>query len=87
MIRTMKLRWSDAHAKLFAAICTLVFLLGTPAWLFADDEPAYDARIEGYSSAMWTDGGTTALMWLLYIVVGLVCLSVLFKDARRTHLD
>ena len=85
MIAPMK--WSRVEAKILAGVLAVLFILATPARLLADEEIKSDARIEGYTTNVTLDAGSTALMWLLYILVGLVCLSVLFKDAKRTHLD
>jgi hypothetical protein len=66
-----------------AVLCPLVAL--------AQDQPKtiapYDGRLEGYGKEVTLDGGSTALTWLLLIFLGVVCLGVLFKNARRSHLD
>lgn len=45
-----------------------------------------DARLEGYSRNVTLNGGT-ALIWMLFIFLGAVCVIGLFKDAKRSHLD
>ncbi len=62
-------------------------LLAWPGVLMADEKTIVDARYEGYASNVTLDGGSTALTWLLFIFLAVLGLSVLFKDARRTHLD
>lgn len=47
----------------------------------------YDARLQGYSQNVQLDSGSTALSWLLLCALGVICLGVTFKDAKRTHLD
>jgi hypothetical protein len=47
----------------------------------------YDARLEGYPTNVTLDLGTTALTWLLFVFLSVVCIGVMFKSARRTHLD
>jgi hypothetical protein len=69
---------------LVLALCAVV----SPTAARADDEPtSYDARVEGYTPKMQLDGGSTALTWLLLVVLGVLTIAVLFKDAKRTHLD
>ncbi|MCC6424297.1 MAG: hypothetical protein IT447_12535 [Phycisphaerales bacterium] len=45
-----------------------------------------DARLEGFPQTVYIEGGTSTT-WFLLVFLGLVGLSVLFKDAKRTHLD
>ena len=48
----------------------------------------HDGRLEGYAEKVIIDGGeSTALTWLLLVLLGGITLSVMFKNARRTHLD
>jgi hypothetical protein len=47
----------------------------------------YDARLQGYEQQVMLEDSSTALTWLLLVALTALCLSVLFKDARRTHLD
>ena len=53
-----------------------------------DREPV-DARLEGYAGGrnVTIEGGSTALMWLLFVFLTAVCVVGLFKDAKRSHLD
>jgi hypothetical protein len=45
-----------------------------------------DARLEGYPQTVYIEGGTSTT-WFLLVFLGVVGLAVLFKDAKRTHLD
>jgi hypothetical protein len=68
----------------------LLIPLLLPALAMAqDDDSKYhpDARLEGYATSVSTGGATTALTWLLLVFLGVICFSVLFKNAKRTHLD
>ena len=47
----------------------------------------YDARLEGYENNVTLDAGGTGLTWLLLVVLGVLCIGVLFKSGKRTHLD
>lgn len=52
-----------------------------------EEELTYkDARLVGYPQNVYLDGGT-ATTWFLLVFLGVVGFSVLFKDAKRTHLD
>ena len=51
------------------------------------DREVIDARFESYAKNVTLDPGSVALTWFLLVVLGIVCLAVMFKDARRTHLD
>lgn len=72
----------------FLAFLTPV-LLPVLSWAKTDEElEAGEARLEGYAQAVkLEEAGSTALYWLLLVGLGVVALIVLFKDAKRTHLD
>jgi hypothetical protein len=81
MIHHMK---STLLGWLIAAVLTLA----SPAVsLGQDDEIKYNARLDGYAESVKLEEGSTALTWLLLIGLGIICFSVLFKNAKRTHLD
>lgn len=52
-----------------------------------DENKSYDARLEGHSDAVKLDGGSTALTYLTLAGLGVLCAGVMFKHAKRTHLD
>jgi hypothetical protein len=86
---TMK---TTAWKRLVLGLCLAAALAAVPATARAsssDDEAptVYDARIQGYSQNVQLDSGSTALSWLLLCALGVVCLGVTFKDAKRSHLD
>jgi uncharacterized membrane protein len=73
---------------LAAALAMLLVASAPRSAMAEEDEPTvYDARIQGYDKNVQLDSGTTALTWVLLIVLTIVTLGVLFKDAKRTHLD
>ena len=92
MSRTMMTRTRNAlkhHAiRLFCAATLSTTLLVAPAvsTLAADEEKIPDARLEGFGRNVKVEGGTTGT-WVLFVVLSVVCMSVLFKNAKRTHLD
>ncbi|HMB95696.1 MAG TPA: hypothetical protein VKK61_06620, partial [Tepidisphaeraceae bacterium] len=51
------------------------------------DEKLYDARLENYGGNVTLENSSTALIWLLLVVLAAVCVGVMFKNAKRTHLD
>ncbi len=82
MLRIMKRR-------LIMGYGTALVLLFSPMVALAQDEErtAFDARLEGYAQPVALEGGSSALTWILFIVLAVLALGGMFKDAKRTHLD
>jgi hypothetical protein len=73
---------------LLACLCVAALILGpSKALAVDDDEVERDGRIEGYTGSVSVENQSTALMWLLFVFLGVIGLIALFKDAKRTHLD
>lgn len=73
-------------------LAILLFLLSTVAAPQSapaqDKDIEHDGRLEGYQGAeVKIANDSTALIWILFIFLGGLSLGVLFKDAKRTHLD
>lgn len=68
-------------------LAAVSLLLGPAVAMAQDEQKIYDARLEGYGSNVTLPSSTTALMWLLLFVLTALCVGVMFKNARRTHLD
>ena len=66
---------------------TLVAVLAPAAALAQEEAVERDARLEGYPSNVALDSDSTALMWILLIFLGGIAMGVMFKNAKRTHLD
>jgi hypothetical protein len=81
MIR-MKHRLIMACGALLAWLANPLAALGQ-----AEEREIVDARLEGYPQNVTLEGGSTALTWVLFIVLAALALGGLFKDAKRTHLD
>ena len=67
-----------------------VTLAVAPRAALARDEgerEIYDARLEGYQTPVSLDSGSTALTWLLLIVLTGICVGVMFMNPKRSHLD
>lgn len=78
----------SARALSRAAVLVLALSLLWPTASLAQDEGVeYDARLDGYETKVQVDGDSTALMWILLVALAAVALGVMFKNARRTHLD
>lgn len=79
--------------RLLGWCTTLIVLLYTPGITLArrveEEKEIVDARLEGYGDKINVSlpASGTALMWLLLLFLGAVCVGVMFKDAKRTHLD
>src|SRR4051794_6919925 len=51
------------------------------------DKEVYDARLEGYQTPVALDSGSTALTWLLLLLLTGICVGVMFMNPKRSHLD
>jgi hypothetical protein len=80
MIKRMRLRQS------FMGFLT-VALMPLTALAQTDQAPVYDGRLEGYPSNVTLPGGGVALQWLLLAFLSAMAIVVLFKNAKRSHLD
>jgi hypothetical protein len=74
--------------------CLILAALATPLVFSAvssakgEESPELEARYEGYKEGVRLESpGSTAPYWLLLAGLGVVALIVLFKDAKRSHLD
>ena len=77
-------RWLTAACLCVAALAAAMAPTVARA---QDDEVKRDARLEGYQGNVSVENQSTALIWLLFVFLGVVALAALFKDAKRTHLD
>jgi hypothetical protein len=73
------------------AICLWLSCLAIPATVVrAQDEiPDYDARTQGYPQGLPThmeDSGTIGA-WFIFVPLAAISLGVLFRNAKRSHLD
>jgi len=67
-------------------------VLASPVLALADTatpKDPVDWRLEGYGDkgSVTLDVSATSLTWMLLVGLGIICIGVLFKNARRTHLD
>ncbi|MGD0770239.1 MAG: hypothetical protein ABSB42_18810 [Tepidisphaeraceae bacterium] len=74
--------------KLLATIIVLLTVGFAPLSALADDQSkSYDGRLDDYGNKSVTLDGGAALSYFVWIGLGLVGLLVMFKDAKRSHLD
>lgn len=80
-------KWRKLIAS--SVVCLGLSLPTTALAASASDEEAspHDARTEGYQPHAQIESNSTALLWLLLAFMSVVALSVMFKNAKRTHLD
>jgi hypothetical protein len=76
----------------FIATCMMIFSLSfsstaRAAGLEDEEPPLNDGRTEGYNQKVQIPKPSTALVWLAFMALTVVSMGVMFKDARRTHLD
>jgi hypothetical protein len=79
------------YRRLLAIYIWLAMFL-TPVIVLAkggeDEETArLEARLEGYPIQVRMPSGSTALTWLMIGFLSAITIAVLFKNAKRTHLD
>jgi hypothetical protein len=80
--------WAAGARRLASgAVLLLPWLL--PAVALADDSTVRpDGRLQGYSMGVTLpEPGGYSFVWLELIVLGVLVALVLFKNAKRTHLD
>lgn len=94
MMPPMLQRVLNRGRSLWARLSLLaVAILASPLLALAadDDEKRIEARIQNFvrpgGGSITTEAGSTALTWLLFLVMAAVCVAALFKNAKRTHLD
>jgi len=75
--------------KLLAGMVIALLTVGiAPQSALADDQSkSYDGRLDDYGNKSVTLDGGAALSYFVWIGLGLVGLLVMFKDAKRSHLD
>jgi hypothetical protein len=67
--------------------CSTPSALATAGAGKIDDDAHYDARVQGYDPDVELPSNSGGFCWFMLICFGVVCVSVIFKDAKRSHLD
>jgi hypothetical protein len=83
------LKIRNAALGLMIALSSAVALTPTTAQAKSSDDetPSTEARLEGYQGGAKLDPSGTALTWLLLVVLGAICIGVMFINPKRSHLD
>lgn len=74
-------------------LAVVLVALGVLFWpmqaLAQEDAPVPEARLEGYGSsvAVKLEPSSSALTWFIMLALAGVCVAVMFKNAKRSHLD
>jgi hypothetical protein len=84
MIEAMKLRRFIAA---FVTCCVLAMPTAARAAVEEEVAPTNDARTEGYEQKVQLKNPSAVFAWFVFAPLGIITLGVLFKDAKRTHLD
>lgn len=77
-----------ARSRVAGAVLGLLVLVARPPVVHAQqgDEDT-DGRMEGYPQQVWLEKGSAGSTYLITVILAIVAVSVLFKNARRGHLD
>ncbi len=79
--------------KYVSVLLVAVWLLAAPSMSSAQNEERDESEIiptlHGYEQGdgVYQEGASTALTYMLLVALTAVGIAVMFKDARRTHLD
>ena len=74
------------NQRVVGLLLGLAVVLSAPLMAWAQDKRV-EARVQNYTKAVEQPESTSALTWLLFILLAAICLSVLLMNAKRSHLD
>jgi len=84
MMVPMKYRLLTLYVSLAVLLAPVIVLARSTE----DEETVLqEARLEGYAQTVRLKDGSTALTWIMIGFLSAIAIAVLFKNARRTHLD
>ncbi len=88
----MSMNLKHHSLRFYVRVATVAIPLLLPALALAkpteDESASLEGRLEGYGgNVRLPEAGSSAFTWIMLIFVTLVALAVLFKDAKRSHLD
>jgi hypothetical protein len=84
MMVRMKYRLLTLYVSLAVLLAPVIVLARSTE----DEETVLqEARLEGYAQTVHLKDGGTALTWIMIGFFSAIAIAVLFKNARRTHLD
>ena len=74
--------------KLIVLTIALLAMGAGPISALADDNSkSYDGRLDDYNRNVTLDNSGTAFSYFIWAGLGVLGLVVMFKDAKRSHLD
>ena len=70
-------------------ICVMGLLLAAPAALGRDEEAkdTPNVKYEGYKNPVKPDDSSNLLTYGMLVLASGLCVAVMFKDAKRSHMD
>ena len=81
-------RLSRSREFIAAVLLSLSFIAYAPQSARAADEVEhYDARVQTYVPDVELKSSGVGFTWILLFMLLGVCVGVIFKDAKRSHLD
>jgi len=80
---------SRLPGRVALTIAGVIALMTLPASVWADEAGQdIDARLEGYASSVrLPEAISPTLIWMLLAGLAILVVAVLFKNAKRSHLD
>jgi voltage-gated potassium channel Kch len=84
MMVRMKYRLLTLYVSLAVLLAPVIVLARSTE---DEDTVLQEARLEGYAQTVRLKDGSTALTWIMIGFLSAIAIAVLFKNARRTHLD
>jgi hypothetical protein len=73
--------------KLLVLAIVLLTMGAAPLAMADDNAKSYDGRLDDYNRNVTLDNSGAGLTYFLWAVLGVVAVGVMFKDAKRSHLD
>ncbi len=70
-------------------MCVMTLLLAAPAALARDDEEKEkpNVKYEGYKLPVKPEESSNLLTYGMLVLASGLCIAVMFKDAKRSHMD
>jgi hypothetical protein len=76
--------------RFLAVVLAALGVFFRPMQVLAQSEGSKpEVRLEGYGTTVNVklDPSSSALTWIIMIALAAACIAVMFKNAKRTHLD
>lgn len=74
--------------RLLSLWCGFLASFAAPILALAEDEDKLpNARFEGFTRNVKVEPSSPIFLWGALLLLAVLCVAVLFKDSKRTHLD